>query len=98
MVRSIVHKGERYNILINVLMPGAGGTTATCRECPELLELGDDPDDALRRMREAIEQRAGHAHDVTGEWQHKVTRVTLPQGSAPRRQRSPPRSARARQV
>jgi predicted RNase H-like HicB family nuclease len=87
-----------YNILINVLMPGAGGTTATCRECPELLELGDDPDDALRRMREAIEQRAGHAHDVTGEWQHKVTRVTLPQGSAPRRQRSPPRSARARQV
>ena len=43
MVRSIVHKGERYNILINVLMLGAGGTTATCRECPELLELGDDP-------------------------------------------------------
>jgi hypothetical protein len=39
-------------------MPGAGGTTATCRECPELLELGDDPDDALRRMREAIERRA----------------------------------------
>ena len=53
-----VHKGERYNVLINVLMPGAGGTTATCRECPELLELGDDPDDALRRMREAIERRA----------------------------------------
>jgi len=25
---------------------------------PELLELGDDPDDALRRMREAIERRA----------------------------------------
>ena len=67
MVRSIVHKGEHYNILINVLMPGAGGTTATCRECPELLELGDDPDDALRRMVEAIEQRAGYAHDVTGE-------------------------------
>ena len=42
MVRSIVHKGERYNILINVLMQGAGGTTATCRKCPELLELGDD--------------------------------------------------------
>jgi hypothetical protein len=32
-------------------------TTATCRECPELLELGDDPDDALRRIREAIERR-----------------------------------------
>ena len=58
MVRSIVHKGERYNVLINVLMPGAGGTTATCRQCPELLELGDDPDDALCRMREAIECRA----------------------------------------
>ena len=43
MIHSIVHKGERYNILINVLMPGAGGTTATCRQCPELLELGDDP-------------------------------------------------------
>jgi predicted RNase H-like HicB family nuclease len=57
MVRSIVHKGECYNISINVLMPGAGGTTATCRECPELLELGDDPDDALRRIREAIERR-----------------------------------------
>ena len=67
MVRSIVHKGERYNILINVLMLGAGGTTATCRERPELLELGDDPDDALRRIVEAIEQRAGCAHDVTGE-------------------------------
>jgi len=24
----------------------------------ELLELGDDPDDALRRMREAIERQA----------------------------------------
>ena len=58
MVRSIVHKGERYNVLINVLMPGAGGTTATCRERPELLELGDDPDDALRRIVEAIERRA----------------------------------------
>jgi hypothetical protein len=57
MVRSIVHKGECYNISINVLMPGAGGTTATCRECPELRELGDDPDDALRRIREAIERR-----------------------------------------
>jgi hypothetical protein len=34
------------------------GTTATCRECPELIELGDNPDDALRRMREAIERRA----------------------------------------
>ena len=67
MVRSIVHKGERYNVLINLLMPGAGGTTATCREYPELLELGDDPDDALRRMVEAIEQRAGRARDVTGE-------------------------------
>ena len=67
MVRSIVHKGERYNVLINLLMPGEGGTTATCREYPELLELGDDPDDALRRMVEAIEQRAGRAHDVTGE-------------------------------
>ena len=66
-VRSIVHKGERYNILINVLMQGAGGTTATCRECPELLELGDDPDDALRRIVEAIEQRAGRPHDVAGE-------------------------------
>ena len=58
MVRSIVHKGERYNILIKVLMQGAGGTTTTCRECPELLELGDDPDDALRRIVEAIERRA----------------------------------------
>jgi hypothetical protein len=58
MVHSIVHKGERYNILINVLTPGTGGTTAACRECPELLELGDDPDDALRRMIEAIERRA----------------------------------------
>jgi predicted RNase H-like HicB family nuclease len=58
MVHSIVHKGESYNVLINVLMPGTGGTTATCRECPELLELGDDPDDALRRMREAMERRA----------------------------------------
>jgi hypothetical protein len=58
MVRSIVHKGERYNVLINVLMPGAGGATATCRECPESLELGDDPDDALRRMPEAIDRRA----------------------------------------
>jgi hypothetical protein len=70
MVRSIVRKGERYNILINVLMPGAGGITATCGECPELLELGDDPrrcDDARRRMVEAIEHRAGRAHDVTGE-------------------------------
>ena len=59
MVHSIVHKVERCNILINPLMPGAGGTTATCRERPELLELGDDPDDALRRIVEAIEQRAG---------------------------------------
>ena len=67
MVRSIVHKGERYNVLINLLMPGEGGTTATCRECPKLLELGDDPDDALRRMVEAIEQHAGRAHDVTGD-------------------------------
>jgi hypothetical protein len=32
-----------------------------------LLELGDDPDDALRRMVAAIEQRAGRAHDVTVE-------------------------------
>jgi hypothetical protein len=64
MVRSIVHEGESYNILINVLMPGA--TTATCRECPELLELGDDADDALRRMREAIERRAKRRRYVTG--------------------------------
>ena len=28
---------------------------------------GDDPDDVLRRMVEAIEQRAERAHDVTGE-------------------------------
>jgi hypothetical protein len=43
MVRSAVHKGECYNISINVLLPGAGGPKATCRECAELLELGTAP-------------------------------------------------------
>jgi hypothetical protein len=32
---------------------------ATCRELPDLLEIGDDADDALRRALKAIERRAG---------------------------------------
>jgi hypothetical protein len=34
---------------------------ATCQELPDLMMIGDDPDDALRRALKAIERRAGRA-------------------------------------
>ena len=43
MVRSIVHKGERYNILINVLMLGAGGTRSLAVSVPNCLSSATTP-------------------------------------------------------
>jgi hypothetical protein len=58
---TIIRNGEQYNVSVREILPGANGTVATCRELPGLMKIGDDHDDALRRMVEAIERRAGRA-------------------------------------
>jgi hypothetical protein len=61
MRHTIVHNGEQYNVSVTEAILGANGTVATCRELPELLQIGDDHDDAMRRAVKAIERRAGRA-------------------------------------
>jgi hypothetical protein len=61
MRHAIVHKGEHYNVSVTEVLAGPNGTVATCRELPDLLEIGDDADDALRRAVTATERRAGPA-------------------------------------
>ena len=46
---------------VTEVIRGANGTVATCRELPELLQIGDDHDDAMRRAVKAMERRAGRA-------------------------------------
>ena len=61
MRRAIIRNGERFNVSVTELLPGPNGTVATCQELPDLIVIGDDPDDALRRAVKAIERRAGRA-------------------------------------
>ena len=61
MRRAIIRNGEQFNVSVTELLPGANGTVATCQELPDLMVIGDDPDDALRRAVKAIERRAGRA-------------------------------------
>ena len=66
---AIDHNGRRFTVLVTELLPGPRGTVATCRELPDLLEIGDDPDDALRRAVKTIERAvvpAGLSRQVTG--------------------------------
>jgi len=61
MRRPIIRNGEQFNVSVTELLPGPNGTVATCQELPDLIVIGDDPDDALRRAVKAIERRAGRA-------------------------------------
>jgi hypothetical protein len=61
MGHTIVRKGERYNVSVTALLPGASCTLATCRELHDPMVIGDDPEDALRRAVKAIQRRAGRA-------------------------------------
>jgi hypothetical protein len=61
MRRAIIRNGEQFNVSVTELLPGPNGTVATCQELPDLMVIGDDPDDALRRAVKAIERRAGRA-------------------------------------
>jgi hypothetical protein len=58
MRHSIIRNSEQYTVSVTKLLPGAKGTVATCRELPDLMEIGDDHDDALRRVVKVIERRA----------------------------------------
>jgi hypothetical protein len=59
---AIIRNGEQYNVSVTEILPGANGTVATCRELPNLMKIGDDHDDALHRMVEAIERRTKYVH------------------------------------
>jgi hypothetical protein len=61
MGHALVHKGKRYNVSVTALLPGANCTLATCHELPDLMVIGDDADDALRRAVKAIQRRASRA-------------------------------------
>ena len=56
---------ESGNVSVTALLPGANCTPATCHELPDLMVIGDDPDDALRRAFKAIERRR-RPYQVTG--------------------------------
>jgi hypothetical protein len=56
MKREIERNGETFTLSATELIPGPRGTVATCHEFPDLLEIGDDPDDALRRATKAVER------------------------------------------
>ena len=45
-----------------VLEEGAADRLVSKRELPHLMKIGDDHDDALRRMVEAIERRTKYVH------------------------------------
>jgi hypothetical protein len=62
MRHAIMRNGERYNVSVTEILPGANGTVATYQELPGLMKIGDDHDDALRRMVEAIERRIKYVH------------------------------------
>jgi hypothetical protein len=59
---AIIRNGGQYNVSVTEILPGANGTVATCRELPDLMKIGDDHDDALRRMVAAIERRTKYVH------------------------------------
>jgi len=59
---AIIRNGGQYNVSVTEILPGANGTVATCRELPDLMKIGDDHDDALHRMVEAIERRTKYVH------------------------------------
>ena len=59
---AIIRNGEQYNVSVTEILPGANGTVAICRELPDLMKIGNDHDDALRRMVEAIERRTKYVH------------------------------------
>ena len=66
---AIDHNGRRFTVLVTELLPGPRGTVATCGELPDLLGIGEDPDDALRRAVKTIERAvvpAGLSRHVTG--------------------------------
>jgi hypothetical protein len=65
MRRAIIRNGEQFNVSVTELLPGPNGTVATCQELPDLMVIGDDPDDALRRAFKAIERRR-RPYQVTG--------------------------------
>ena len=59
---AIIRNGEQYNVSVTEILSGANGTVATCRELPGLMKIGDDHDDALGRLVEAIERRTKYVH------------------------------------
>jgi hypothetical protein len=62
--RAIICNSEQFNLSVTELLPGPNGTVAICQELPDLMVIGDDPDDALRRAVKAIERRVGRAKTV----------------------------------
>jgi hypothetical protein len=59
---AIIRNGEQYSVSVTEILSGANGTVATCRELPGLMKIGDDHDDALRRIIETIERRIKYIH------------------------------------
>ena len=59
---AIIRNGEQYNVSVTEILSGANGTVAICRELPDLMKIGNDHDDALRRIVEAIERRTKYVH------------------------------------
>jgi len=58
MKRAVVRNGRTYTLSAMQILPGPRGTVAICRELPDLLELGDNPNDALHRATEVVERCA----------------------------------------
>jgi hypothetical protein len=58
MRRAVEVNGRTYTISATVVLQGRRGTVATCNELPDLMELGDNPDDALRRAADGVERMA----------------------------------------
>jgi hypothetical protein len=56
MRHAIDRNGQQYNVSVTELIPGPRGTVAICTELSDLMEIGDDPDDALRRAVRRIER------------------------------------------
>ena len=69
--RTIVRNGEPFNVSVTELLPGPNGTVATCQALPDLIVIGDDPTDALRRAVKAIERRAGGARRRAWRVRHR---------------------------
>jgi hypothetical protein len=63
MRRAIIRtaSSSTFNVSVTELLLGLNGTVATCQGLPDMMVIGDGPDDASRRAIKAIERRAGRA-------------------------------------